>query len=105
MAVKITIITVCHNAAKTIQQTIESVVEQDYGNIEYIIVDGRSTDDTPAIVSRYKQYVAKYIYEKDDGIYDAMNKGIQAATGTIYSLLALMIVFMIGVQFLELSLV
>lgn len=81
MAVKITIITVCHNAAKTIQQTIESVVEQDYGNIEYIIVDGRSTDDTPAIVSRYKQYVAKYIYEKDDGIYDAMNKGIQAATG------------------------
>lgn len=81
MPVTITIITVCYNAGKTIQQTIESVAEQDYGNIEYIIVDGGSTDDTPTIVKRYQKYVTTYIYERDDGIYDAMNKGIQAATG------------------------
>lgn len=81
MPVTITIITVCYNAGKTIQQTIESVAEQDYSNIEYIIVDGGSTDDTPTIVKQYQKYVTTYIYERDDGIYDAMNKGIQAATG------------------------
>lgn len=82
----ISIITVVYNGEKTIEQTITSVLEQTYKNIEYIIVDGKSTDGTMQIVSQYKGKIAKIICEKDKGIYDAMNKGIAAASGEIIGL-------------------
>ncbi len=78
---KITVITVCRNAAATIGRTIESVLAQDYPDIEYIIVDGMSTDGTMDIVARYRDRIARIIHEPDSGIYDAMNKGIRASTG------------------------
>ena len=80
--VKISIITVCRNAGWVIEQTIKSVLEQEYKNIEYIIVDGNSQDETMDIVRRYaEEGKIKYISEPDQGIYDAMNKGIRMATG------------------------
>lgn len=82
----ISIITVVYNGEKTIEQTINSVLGQTYQNIEYIIVDGKSTDGTMQIVSKYKDKIAKIISEKDKGIYDAMNKGIAAASGEIIGL-------------------
>jgi len=78
---KISIITVCYNSVKTIEQTIESVVNQSYGNIEYIIIDGGSIDGTDIIVEKYSNKIAYWISESDNGIYDAMNKGIRVATG------------------------
>ncbi|WP_282114498.1 glycosyltransferase family 2 protein [Pseudoalteromonas arctica] len=84
---KISIITVCFNSAKTIRDTIESVKSQGYKNIEYIIVDGKSTDNTLDIVNEYPEVVSVTISERDSGIYDAMNKGIRAATGDIIGIL------------------
>lgn len=84
---KVSIITVCYNAGRTIKNTIESVIEQDYANYEYIIVDGHSTDDTLNIVKKYlnhfscKNVPITVISETDNGIYDAMNKGINIASG------------------------
>ena len=78
---KISIITVCKNAEKTIETTIRSVIHQTYQDIEYIIVDGNSKDNTLAIIKRYQTNIAKIISEQDGGIYEAMNKGIQIATG------------------------
>ena len=72
---KVSIITICYNAESTIEDTIKSVVAQDYKNIEYIIVDGLSSDKTMQIVDHYKDDLAQVISEKDNGIYDAMNKG------------------------------
>lgn len=82
MTIKISIVTVCYNAEDTIEETIKSVLEQTYPNIEYIIVDGASQDKTPDIITRCtaKRNV-RFISEPDDGIYDAMNKGIRMATG------------------------
>ena len=80
---KITIITVCVNAEKTIKDTIESVLKQSYKDFEYIIVDGKSSDDTLKIISKYQDKRIKLISEKDKGLYDAMNKGIKLATGDI----------------------
>lgn len=83
----ISIITVCFNSAKTIRQTIESVLNQTYTNIEYILVDGESTDNTVEIIQEYEPLFAakgityRWISEPDNGIYDAMNKGIKLATG------------------------
>lgn len=79
---KITIVTVCYNAAETIEKTIESVISQDYKDIEYLIIDGKSTDGTLDILSNYKEisYI-RIISEKDSGLYNAMNKGIKMATG------------------------
>ncbi len=84
---KVSIITVCFNSSKTIESTIQSVTSQNYSNIEYIIVDGLSSDNTLKIVEQYKSKIAKIISEKDKGIYDAINKGIVASTGDIVAIL------------------
>ena len=81
LSTKISIITVVYNAVATIEQTILSVVKQDYSNIEYIIVDGGSTDGTLDIVKKYEKKIALWLSEPDHGIYDAMNKGLTHATG------------------------
>lgn len=78
---KISVITVCFNSAKTIRDTIESVSEQDHPAIEHIIVDGASTDSTMKIVNEYRDRVSAVISEPDRGIYDAMNKGVELAKG------------------------
>ena len=78
---KITVVTVCYNAAVTIEKTILSVVGQTYNNIEYLIIDGGSKDDTLAIIKKYESNISKWISEPDKGIYDAMNKAIKMATG------------------------
>lgn len=79
---KISVITVCYNAEKVIEQTMQSVVNQSYTDIEYIIVDGGSTDGTMELVREYvDDKRVRYISEPDNGIYDAMNKGIHLATG------------------------
>lgn len=75
------VITVSYNAADTIEKTIKSVIHQDYKNIEYIIIDGASTDETMSIVSTYKKHIKTTISEEDSGIYSAMNKGISSARG------------------------
>lgn len=80
---KVSIITVCLNAAMTIERTIRSVMDQAYQNIEYIIIDGMSTDGTPTILDAYRPKIASILSEKDGGIYDAMNKGLAVATGDI----------------------
>ena len=84
---KVSIITVSLNSEKTIEKTINSVVSQDHKNIEYIIVDGESKDNTLKIVNKYKSNITKIISEKDKGIYDGINKGIKIATGDIISLI------------------
>ena len=84
---KVSIITVSLNSEKTIEKTINSVISQDHKNIEYIIIDGESKDNTLKIVNKYKSNITKIISEKDKGIYDGINKGIQIATGDIISLI------------------
>lgn len=78
---KITIVTVCFNAVKSIEETMLSVLNQTYLNIEYIIIDGGSTDGTVDIIKKYADRLAYWVSEPDKGIYDAMNKGITVATG------------------------
>jgi glycosyltransferase len=84
---KVSIITVCLNSAETIEDTIKSILSQDYEEIEYIIVDGGSTDGTLDILKKYRDQIHKYISESDEGIYDAMNKGLCLATGDIIGFL------------------
>lgn len=87
---KISIITVCYNSAATIEDTLKSVLKQNYNNYEYLIIDGKSTDDTLKIVKRYeKKFKGKMrvVSEKDKGLYDAMNKGIKLATGDIIGII------------------
>lgn len=88
---KISVVTVSYNAVKTIEETILSVIDQAYDNIEYIIIDGGSTDGTIDIIKKYAKggseygkhnhYISYWVSEPDNGIYDAMNKGIEAITG------------------------
>lgn len=78
---KFSIITITYNAEKVLEETIQSVISQTYHHIEYIIVDGASKDNTMAIVERYQANISRVISEPDKGLYDAMNKGIAAATG------------------------
>ncbi len=80
---KISIVTVCFNCVDTIEDTIESVLSQEHRDIEYIIVDGGSTDGTLDIVDKYRARIATCISGPDDGIYDAMNKGIRCAGGEL----------------------
>lgn len=84
---KISIVTVCYNSAETIERTIKSVIGQDYDNIEYIVIDGGSIDGTVDLIQRYEQNIAYWVSEEDGGIYDAMNKGIEYATGEIIAFL------------------
>ena len=84
---KISIITVVYNNSKTIGWAIESILAQDYPNIEHIIIDGASTDGTLDIIKSYSDRIAKFISEPDKGIYDAMNKGLKLATGDIIGIL------------------
>jgi glycosyltransferase involved in cell wall biosynthesis len=85
--IKISVITVCYNSAETIGRTLRSVREQTYGNIEHIIVDGGSQDTTLAVMAAEGRHVAKLVSEKDNGIYDAMNKGVHLATGDVVAFL------------------
>lgn len=84
---KITIITVCYNRKATIDKAIKSVLEQNYQNIEYIIIDGNSNDGTKEIIESYGNRISKYISEPDKGMYDAINKGIKLATGDVIGLM------------------
>jgi len=84
---RISIITVVKNNAQTIKDAIDSVLSQTYQNIEYIVVDGASTDGTVDIVQSYGDKIDKFISEPDNGLYDAMNKGIKLATGDIVGIL------------------
>lgn len=84
---RVSILTVVYNGAATIRHSIDSVLAQDYPDIEYIIVDGNSKDGTQDIVRSYGNKIARFLSEPDAGIYDAMNKGIQLATGDVIGIL------------------
>ncbi|QNL51414.1 glycosyltransferase [Olivibacter sp. SDN3] len=77
----LSIITIVYNNVTDIERTIRSIVAQDYPHIEYIVVDGASTDGTLEIIYNYQKHIAKVLSEKDEGIYDAMNKGLRLADG------------------------
>jgi glycosyltransferase involved in cell wall biosynthesis len=85
--IKISVITVCFNAAETIADTIQSIRSQSHPDIEYIVVDGGSTDETLAIIARNRDVITVLITGPDDGIYDAANKGIDCASGEIVGML------------------
>lgn len=78
---KVTVVTVVKNAESVIEKTINSVLNQDYPNIEYVVIDGKSQDSTKSIIAKYSHQIQKYISEADDGIYDAMNKASKMASG------------------------
>ena len=84
---KVSIITVVLNNAPYVEDCIQSVIGQKYQNYEYIIVDGGSTDGTVDIVKKYDRYISKWISEPDQGMYDAMNKGIKLASGDVIGML------------------
>ena len=84
---KTSIITVCLNSVATIEDTIKSILIQDYKDIEHIVVDGGSTDGTLEILANYRNRIAKCVSESDKGIYDAMNKGIRLSSGNIVAAL------------------
>lgn len=81
MKIKISIITVCYNAENDIETTIKSVIQQEYNDIEYVIIDGGSTDNTIDLIKKYSNHIDYWCSEPDKGIYDAMNKGVKKCTG------------------------
>lgn len=83
----ISIITVCYNSESTIEETIISVISQDYDNFEYLIIDGGSTDETLRIIDKYRDKIAVLVSEPDKGISDAFNKGIRSASGDVIGLI------------------
>ena len=83
---KVSIITSCYNREETIRGAIESVLSQDYNNIEYIVVDGASSDGSLSVINEYHDKITKIISEPDHGMYEAINKGIRMATGDIIGL-------------------
>ena len=87
MSARVSVITVTFNSEKTLEQTIKSVIEQGYDNLEYIIIDGGSKDGTLDIVNRYRNKINVVISEKDNGISDAFNKGIHRATGEVIGII------------------
>ena len=87
LQLKVSIITVVYNGIAHLEQTIKSVINQTYTNIEYIIIDGGSTDGTVELLKKYDERIEYWVSEKDEGIYDAMNKGIAKATGEIVGLI------------------
>lgn len=80
---KVSIITICYNAVDYIDETLRSVVIQEHRDIEHIVIDGGSTDGTLKKIKRYEDIIVHFVSEKDDGIYDAMNKGLALATGEV----------------------
>lgn len=84
---RVSIITVCFNSERYIEETIKSVINQTYNDIEYIIVDGMSTDSTPQIIEKYRSHITKYLRGKDKNMYDAINKGMAASTGDFIEIL------------------
>jgi glycosyltransferase involved in cell wall biosynthesis len=84
---KVSIITVVYNNEKTVADCIDSVLSQTYSNIEYIIIDGNSKDSTVAIIKSYGDKITTFVSEQDNGIYDAMNKGLALATGDVVGIL------------------
>ena len=84
---KISLITVAYNSSATIRDTIESVLGQDYREVEYIIIDGASKDDTLDIIKSFGPRISNWISEPDHGIYDAMNKGVRIATGDVIGMI------------------
>ena len=81
MSNKISVITICRNCRDDLERTVRSVVSQTYPNVEYVVVDGGSTDGTMQMLASYQECIDTLISEPDDGIYDALNKGVRAATG------------------------
>lgn len=84
MSVKFSIVTPVFNGEKYIEQTIQSIINQTYNNIEYIIVDGKSTDGTHAIIEKYKEKISKIIINKDKTMYEALQKGFNLSTGDYF---------------------
>lgn len=84
---KISVITICHNSEKNIEHTIKSVLSQTHKNLEYIIVDGHSTDGTADIIRSFGPKISKFVSEPDKGLYDALNKGVGMATGEVIGFL------------------
>ncbi len=80
---KVSVITICYNAVREIDETIRSVIVQDHQDIEHIVIDGGSTDGTQEKIARYSECLAHFVSEPDSGIYDAMNKGLRLATGEV----------------------
>ena len=84
---KVSIVTVCYNSEKTISDTLDSLESQTYQDIEYLVIDGASSDNTVELVNKNSSRVSKIISERDTGIYDALNKGIKASTGDVVGFL------------------
>ncbi|GAB3920186.1 glycosyltransferase family 2 protein [Larkinella terrae] len=84
---KITIITVVYNGGKTIGDTIDSVLSQTYPDIEYIVIDGNSTDNSADVIRSYGSRITRFVSEPDKGLYDAINKGLRLATGEVIGLI------------------